>query len=88
MTEHVLYDVCSGRRLFYEVGVEGGRVEGFVEVVEGEEEHMQDGDDVTREDECGVCMAALQRWVDSVDEDDDEGGEKRVTREKLVELVW
>jgi hypothetical protein len=41
-------------------------------------------------------MGVLQRWVDSVDEgvdedeDEDMGmdGEKRVTREKLVELVW
>ena len=33
-----------------------------------------------------VCVATLQRWVDSVDEDAD--GKKRVTREKLIELVW
>ena len=91
MTEHLLYDRCSGRRLFYEVEVEGGRVEGFVETFgggeeDGEDEDMQDGDDVMGEDECGVCMRTLQRWVDSVDEDED--GEKCVTREKLVGLVW
>lgn len=83
MTEHVLYDMCSGPRLFYEVEVESERVEGFVEVAEGEER-----DDEQRWEgmECGFCVATLQRWVDSVDEDED--GKKRVTREKLAELVW
>jgi hypothetical protein len=36
--------------------------------------------------ECEVCMLVLQRWLDSVD--DDEGGKKRVSRTKLEELVW
>jgi hypothetical protein len=36
--------------------------------------------------ECEVCMLVLQRWLDSVD--DDEGGKKRVSRAKLEELVW
>ena len=85
MTEHVLYDICSsGGRVFYEVGVEGGRVEGVVEGFgDGDREGMRvDGEG----EECEVCKAVLQRWVDSVEED--EGGKKCVTREKLVELVW
>ena len=87
MTEHILYDMCSGSRLFYEVEVESGRVEGFVEIFGGEEERMRvDGEEVWGADECAVCKAVLQRWIDSVDED--EGGKKCVTREKLVELVW
>ena len=85
MTEHVLYDVCSGRQLFYEVEVESGRVEGFVEVF-GDEKHGGDGGVRWGGVECEVCVAMLQRWIDSVDEDED--GKKRVTREKLVELVW
>lgn len=83
MTEHMLYDMCSGSRLFYEVEVERGRVEGFVEVL-GDEE--QDDEQRWTGMECGFCVATLQRWVDSVEEDED--GKKRVTREKLVELVW
>lgn len=85
MTEHVLYDVCSGRQLFYEVEVESGRVEGFVEVF-GDEEHGDGGGGRWGGVECEVCVATLQRWVNSVDEDED--GKKSVTREKLVELVW
>lgn len=85
MTEHVLYDVCSSRQLFYEVEVESGRVEGFVEVF-GDEEHGGDGGGRWGGVECEVCVAMLQRWVDSIEEDED--GKKRVTREKLVELVW
>lgn len=90
VAEHVLYDVCSGRRLFYEVGVESGGVEGFVDSFGDDGERMRGGEEVVvGETECGFCMGVLQRWVDSVDEDgDEEGGEKWVTREKLVELVW
>jgi hypothetical protein len=92
VTEHMLYDMCSGSQLFYELDLEAESVEGFVEVC--------DEDDGREENwagtECAVCMGVLQRWVDSVDEgvdedeDEDMGmdGEKRVTREKLVELVW
>jgi hypothetical protein len=63
-------------------------VEGFVETFGGEDERMQvDGEgEVWGGEECGVCKAVLQRWVDSVDEDED--GKKCVTREKLVKLVW
>jgi len=83
MTEHVLYDMCSGSRLFYEVEVQSERVEGFVEVV-GDEE--QDDEQRWAGMECEFCVAMLQRWVDSVEEDED--GKKRVTRGKLMELVW
>jgi hypothetical protein len=88
MTEHILYDVCSGAQFFYELDLEAGSVEGFVEVYD------EDEDDGLELDlggtECGVCMGVLQRWVDSVDEDEDEDedGEKVVTREKLVDLAW
>lgn len=90
VTEHMLYDMCSGSQLFYELDLEAGSVEGFVEVY--------DEDDGLGLDlggrECGVCMGVLQRWVDSVGEDEDMDtdmdmdGERCVTREKLVELVW
>lgn len=87
MTEHVLYDMCSGRRLFYEVEVERERVEGFVETSGDVEERMQvDGGEAWEGQECELCMSVLRRWVGSVDEDN--GGKKLITREKLVELVW
>lgn len=83
MTEHMLYDMCSGSRLFYEVEVESERVEGFVDVIGNEE---QDDEERWEGMECEFCVATLQTWVDYVEEDED--GKKRVTREKLVELVW
>lgn len=84
MTTHVLYDMCPGSRLFYEVEVESQRVEGFVEV-DGDKE-QNDGEERWGGVECEVCVAALRLWVDSVDEGVD--GQKRVTRERLMELVW
>lgn len=83
MTEHMLYDMCSGSRLFYEVEVESERVEGFVEVIG--EEGQGDGERWAGM-ECEFCVAMLKRWVNSVEEDED--GTKRVTVERLMELVW
>lgn len=67
--------------------MERGRVEGFFEVVGGEE-HYGDGEERWAGMECEFCVATLQRWVDSVDEDADADGKKMLTREKLVGLVW
>lgn len=81
MTAHVLYDMCSGSQLFYEVDLERDSVESFVEVFgEG-----HDTEEVWGGNECDVCMLPLHRWLDSVD---DTGGKKRATKAKLTELVW
>ena len=85
MTEHMLYDMCSGSRLLYEVETERGRVKGFLEVVE-DEEHYSDGEERWGGMGCEFCVAKLQRWVDSVDEDAD--GKKMLTKGKSVGLVW
>jgi len=87
MTTHVLYDMCSGSRLFYEVDLEGEGVEGFVEVFGDERDGDGDGEEgVWGGDECEVCLSVLRRWLASVGYD--EGGRKRVSRAKLEELVW
>jgi hypothetical protein len=84
MTTHLLFDKCSGRRLFYEVDLvqkEGG-VEGFVETREGCEEG---GEKYWGGTECTFCMSVLRRWVNGVK---GVGGKKVVSREKLKELLW
>jgi hypothetical protein len=79
MTTHLLFDKCSGRRLFYEAGLEKGTVESFVETIEGREEKYWGGV------ECPVCMTVLTRWLKGVGA---VGGKKVVSREKLKDLLW
>jgi hypothetical protein len=82
MTTHLLFDKCSGRRLFYEIDLaKGGVVESFVEMREGEgcEEKYWGGV------ECEVCLEVLRRWVKGVG---GVGGKRVVGREKIRELLW
>lgn len=88
MAVHVMFDMCSGSRVFNEVDLERRRVEGFVEV--DEEASTVVDEDVMEEEvwggnECEVCLAMLRRWLGSVDR---VGGKKRVTKAKMAELVW
>ena len=89
VTTHVLYDMCSGSQLFYEVDLEKESVESFVEVFDDERDGDGDGGDDSEGtwggDECEVCLSMLRRWLDSVD---DVNGKKRVTTAKLEKLVW
>lgn len=93
MAVHVLFDVCSGSKVFYEVDLERRSVEGFVEVdVDEEASTVVDEDGMEEEEEevwggneCEVCMAMLRRWLGSVDR---VGGKKCMTRAKVAELVW
>lgn len=89
MAVHVMFDMCSGSRVFYEVDLERKRVEGFVEVDEEASTIVDDEDEEMEEEwggnECEVCLAMLRRWLGSVDR---VGGKKRVTKAKMAELVW
>jgi hypothetical protein len=85
MTPHLLFDKCSGRRLFYEIDLaQGGGVESFVETVEGCEE-KETGEKYWGGVECTVCMTVLTRWLNGVGV---VGGRKVVSREKMRELLW
>jgi hypothetical protein len=83
-TTHLLFDECSGRRLFYEVGLEKGTVESFVETIAGREEKRK-GEKVWGGVECIVCMTVLTRWLKGVGA---VGWRKVVSREKLMDLLW
>jgi hypothetical protein len=81
----LLFDKCSGRRLFYEIDLaQGGGVESLVETVEGCEE-KETGEKYWGGVECTVCMTVLTRWLNGVGV---VGGRKVVSREKMRELLW